>query len=65
MREIGCYTGRVDDIVERELVNQGRRLEEEREGLANTARCTCDDCVVVELVSIVEYQSGLTVGQSI
>lgn len=31
------YTRRVDDIVERELSDEGVELEEEREGLADTA----------------------------
>jgi len=41
--KVGCDTGSVDNIVERELVDQRRRLEEERQRLANTAGCTCDD----------------------
>ena len=49
VRKIGCDTGCVDNIIEREVVDQGRRLEEEREGLANTAGCTCDDCGVVDV----------------
>ena len=44
MRKIGSDAGRVDNIVQREMVDERRRLEEERQGLANTARSTCDDC---------------------
>ena len=33
VREIGSDTGGVDDIVEGELVNEGRELEEEGQGL--------------------------------
>jgi hypothetical protein len=33
VRQIGSNTGSVDDIVEGELVNQRRGLQEEREGL--------------------------------
>lgn len=33
MRQVGSNTGSVDDIVEGELVNQRRGLQEERQGL--------------------------------
>jgi hypothetical protein len=33
VRKIGGNTGGVDNIVEGELVNEGARLEEKREGL--------------------------------
>jgi hypothetical protein len=36
VRQIGRDTGGVDDIVERELVNEGRELQEQREGLSKS-----------------------------
>ena len=36
MGEIGRDTGGVDDIVERELVDEGRRLEQERQRLVSS-----------------------------
>lgn len=44
VRKVGSNTGSVDDIVEREVIDQGARLEKEGEGLANSSRGTCDDC---------------------
>jgi len=43
VRQIGRDTGGVDDIVERELVNEGRELQEQREGLANATSSTSND----------------------
>lgn len=61
MGEIGSNTGRVDDIVECELVNEGRGLEEQGQWLglselrfmatlapaylSNTSRGACNDCL--------------------
>lgn len=47
MGNVGGYTRGVDNIVESKVLDKRRRLEEEREGLANTARGTGDDCVVL------------------
>jgi hypothetical protein len=35
--------GGVDDIVEGKLVNEGRKLEQERERLANATRCASNN----------------------
>lgn len=43
MRKIGGDTRGVDDIVERELVNEWASLHEKGERLANAAGGTCDD----------------------
>lgn len=43
VRQVGGDTGSVDDIVERELVDEGRDLEEEGQRLANATGSTCDD----------------------
>ena len=42
--QVGGHTGGVDDIVERELVDERAGLEEEGQWLADTARGTSDDC---------------------
>ena len=43
VRQVGGDTGSVDDIVERELVDEGREREEEGQRLANATGSTCDD----------------------
>lgn len=44
--EVGSNTGGVDNIIEGEDVDKRRRLHEKGERLANTARGSCDDCVL-------------------
>jgi hypothetical protein len=42
--KVGGNTGRVDNIVESQLVDEVGSLEEQREGLANATRGTSNDC---------------------
>ena len=44
MREIGGNTGSVDNIVERELIDERASLQQERERLANATRGTKNSC---------------------
>jgi hypothetical protein len=44
VREVGSDTGSIDDIVKRQLIDEGTGLQEKGERLTNASSGTEDDC---------------------
>lgn len=44
MAQVGSNTWRVDHIIQREVVDIGRELQQQREWLSNSTTCTGNDC---------------------